>query len=312
MFRFAAALALASLAAPVLALDSGPMRAPVPVQGTAPPDTLTEAHGWATDLVGTVSLAQAAYSNWQEGGVDALAATANLAGRFARVSGPFRQRHDSRLAFGIIQQDTLTVRKALDVIRYAFDLQYDIPGDWLPTFATELRTQFASGFDYDPDPARYPELAHLIVPGERLKVSDFFAPANWMQSLGMAYEPESWFRARAGLALKQTIVLIERLQPIYGNRPGQPVRLQAGLDSFLEARGEPFENVRVQSRLTAFQAFTEFAEAAPDVLWENIVHLQVNRWLSVNGEVAALYDRDVLDRVQLKQTVALGISIILM
>lgn len=278
----------------------------------APPDTLAEAQGWAREVVATLSVSQAAYSHWQEGGVNALAVTANTRGRFARVIGGFRQRHDARLGFGVIRQDTLDLRKAVDVIRYGFQLQLEIDGPWRPSFATEIRTQFAPGFDYDPTPDRYPALADVIVPGERLKVSDLFAPAHWTQSLGVAYEPAAWFSARSGLGLKQTIVLIERLRPVYGNRLGQPLRLQAGIDALFEARGEVLQNVHVQSRLAVFQAFTDFAEATPDLLWETVAVLRVNRWLSVNGEFAALYDRDVLDRVQLKQVLALGVSVIVL
>jgi len=278
----------------------------------APPDTLTEAHGWLTELGITFNLAQAAYHEWQEGGLSSLTVASNVNGRFARVTGDFRQRHDTRLAFGLTRQDTLPMRKSMDVIRYSTELQYTGLGAWLPTLASELRTQFAPGFDFGPTVERYPELAFLIRPGERLKVSDFFSPATWTQSIGLAYEPEGWFRFRAGLGLQESIVMIERLRPVYGNRPDQAVRLQAGLDALIEARGEPFENVRLQSRLTLFQAFTQIAESAPDVVWENLVQLRVNRWLSVNGEIVALYDRDVLDRVQLKQTAAIGISFMLL
>jgi hypothetical protein len=278
----------------------------------ADPDTLTAAHGWLTELGLRLNLSQAAFANWQEGGLNTLAATSAVEGRFARVAGALRQRHDVRLGFGIVKQDTFSVRKATDVIRYAFDLQYVQSGAWRPSFATELRTQFTAGFDYDPSATKYPSLADRIVSGERLKVSDFFAPASWTQSLGVAYEPEGWFRARAGLGLKETIVLVERLRPVYGNQPDEAFRIQAGLDALLEARGEPFENVRVTSRMSLFQAFTQFAESAPDLLWENTIQLRFNRWLSVNTEVVALYDRDVSARVQLKEVLSIGLTMVLL
>ena len=275
-------------------------------------DTLTEGHGWLTELNAMLNLSQAAFVNWQEGGFNTLAATSTVNGRFARVQGSFRQRHDTRLSFGLVKQDTLSARKANDMIRYAFDLQYVQDSPVRPSVATEIRTQFAAGFDYEPTAGKYPTLVDRILPGQRLKVSDFFAPAVWTQSLGMAYEPEGWFRARAGFGFKQTIVTIERLRPVYGNRIDEPIRFQAGLDALLEARGDIFENVGVQSRLSVFQAFTQFAEAAPDLLWENTVRMRVNRWLSVNGEFVALYDRDVLNRVQLKEVLSIGVSVALL
>jgi hypothetical protein len=272
----------------------------------APPDTLDEAHGWLREITVGLTASRVGHHAWQEGGVNSLSAALDTRGLFRRVNGDFRQRHEGRFAFGMIRQDTLDFRKGTDVLRYAFDVQYTGFGSWLPTFATELRTQVAPGFDYDPSPTKYPPLADRIVPGERLKVSDFFAPATWVQSLGIAYERE-WLRARTGLGLKQSIVLIERLQPVYGNEPGQPVRLQAGLDGLLELRGEPMHNVRVQTRLTVFQAFTQVTEAAPDVMWETNVRLRINDWLAVTGEFVALYDRDVINRIQLKDVLSLGL-----
>lgn len=270
-------------------------------------DTLSEDYGWHTEIRSTLNLSQAAYANWQEGGLNALAATVNTTGRFARVRRGFRQRHDVRLAYGVLRQDTLAVRKAVDVLRYGFDLQLPAPGAWRPTLAAELRSQLAPGFDYDPSPRRTPALEAFIVPGEPLKVSDALAPATVVTSAGLAFEPDGGFRARAGLAARHTMVHIRRLRPVYGNRLDQPIRTQAGLDALVELRRDVVENVRLQSRLTAFQAFTEFAEAAPDALWENLIRYRLNRWLSVDLELVLLYDRDVSNRLQFKETLSVGI-----
>lgn len=272
-------------------------------------DTLRVESGWHSELVGSLNLSQAAFVNWQEGGLNSLAATAGTRGRFARSHGRIRQLHDFRLALGIVQQDTLAPRKATDVIRHSLSVQYAPNGPWRPTLAWELRTQFASGFDYDPTPQRYPALAELIVPGQRLKVSGFFAPAVWTQSAGVTYDPETWFTARAGLALKNSIVTLERLRPVYGNALDEPWRVEAGLDALVEARGEPFPNVRVQSRLSMFQAFIGFTDGAPDALWENTVQLRVNDWLGVDLEAAALYDRDVSARVQFREVLSVGLTL---
>jgi hypothetical protein len=279
---------------------------------TTPADTLSEAAGWFNRAVVSLNIAQSAYVNWTEGGVNAMSATAATSGQFARVIGGLKQVHDVRLAFGVLQQDTLEVRKAADVIRYALAVQHTGFGPWQPTLATELRTQFAAGFDYNPNPDRYPSLQHRIVRGERLKVSDLFAPAFWTQSIGLSYDASSWYRVRAGVGLKETIVMIPRLRPVYGNAPDQPVRVEAGLDALVEASGEPVENVLVRSRLSLFQAFTDVAETAPDAIWENVVQMRVNRWLSVNLEAVAMYDRDVSERIQLKEVLSLGLSVTLL
>ncbi|MEP0546114.1 MAG: DUF3078 domain-containing protein [Rhodothermales bacterium] len=292
-----------------LGLSAFLLAAGAPASAQDEEEPLTVAEGWRSKLTGQLAFNQAAYSNWQEGGLDALAFTVGTNGRFARLMGRFKQTHDARLAFGLVKQDTLQFRKAVDVIRYAFQLQYTGTGHFQPTFATDIRTQFAAGFDYDPDPEAYPTLADRIVPGERLKVADFFAPAIWTQTVGITYDPDRWYTARLGFATKETIVLIDRLRPVYGNALDETVRVQAGLEFLAEAQKELFENVLLQSRLSLFQAFNQLDSAAPDLVFENILQLKVNDWLNTNLELVSLYDKDTIDKIQLKEVLSIGVAI---
>ena len=70
-------------------------------------DTLRAADGWRSSLTATLAGNQAAYANWQEGGVDALAVTASAEGTFGRVVGRVLVSQGARLAFGVLRQDTL-------------------------------------------------------------------------------------------------------------------------------------------------------------------------------------------------------------
>jgi hypothetical protein len=172
-----------------------------------------------------------------------------------------------------------------------------------------FRSQFAPGYDYSPSADDYPSLADVIVPGQELKVSDAFAPLVMSQSVGLAYRPGSGFVARTGLALKEIVVGIERLRPVHGNALDQPVRVQAGLDAEVGVDRELMENVRLQSRLSAFQAFGQVGDEAPDVLFENALLLKVNDLLNVRLDAAALYDADVSPDVQLREVVSVGVSV---
>lgn len=291
--------ALAALAPPALAQDE------------EEPPPLTEAEGWRTSLRSGLHFTQAAYRNWQEGGINALALTATTNGQFARRFNGFKQTHDLRLAFGLLKQDTLAVRKADDLIRYAFALQYTELGRFQPTLGTEVRTQFAAGFDYKPTAEKYPTLAERIEPGERLKVSDLLAPAVWTQALGITYEPDGWYKVRFGLGAKETIVLIERLRPVYGNRPDQAVRFEVGFEALAEVRREIVENVSLVSRLGLFRPF-ESLDELPDGTWENTITMKVNDFLNVTLALEALLDRDVSRALQLREVLAIGLSVALL
>jgi hypothetical protein len=261
------------------------------------PPPLEEVEGWRSRLVGTISGSQVGFHNWQEGGANSLAATAGVTGRFERVLGRLKQTHDMRAALGVIKQDSLRARKAVDDVRYSADVQLRGFGPLQPTLAAEIRTQFAPGFDYGgPEP---------------VKVSDFFAPAQLTQSVGATFEPVPWFRTRLGLGLKQTVVTIERLRPAFGNRPDQQVRVESGVASLTEVNREIVRNVHLKSRLSLFYAFVQL-ERPPDAIFENQVKMRVNDHLNVTFEFVSLFDRSISNRIQLREMLSVGVSVALM
>ena len=275
-----------------------------------PSDTLRAADGWRSSLVTQLAATQAAYSNWQEGGVNALSLSSKADGTFDRVVGRVLVRQEAAFAFAVLKQDTLELRKADDLVRYAVQADLLNDGVLYPSAKLTARSQLAAGFDYAPDPDEYPTLA--VLAGEPLKVSSFAAPATLTQSLGVVYAPGGGFRVRTGVGLKETVVAIERLRPVYGNAPDEPVRLQAGVDAELGLERALMENVLLKSRLTAFQAFNQVGDQAPDVLFENTLTLKVNDLLNVTLDAATLYDRDVTDEIQLRESLAVGVSFVLL
>ena len=281
-----------------------------PARAQDEPAPLTEADGWRTAATAQLAGSQAAYSNWQEGGVSTLAFTASTNGVFERILGAFKQKHEARFAFGLLKQDSLDFRKAEDLIRYAFALQYRGFGVVQPTLTLAARTQFAAGFDYSPTAEEYPTLP--IVAGQALKVSGFGAPAYLTQTLGITYDPDRWYTARIGLGIKETIVAIDHLRPLYGNDPDEAVRVEAGLDAEIQVDRQVAENIRLQSRLGVFQAFNQVGNQAPDTIWENTLTMQVSRILNVNLGVVTVFDRDVSEDIQVKEVLSLGVSFALL
>ncbi len=270
-------------------------------------DTLAAQDGWRSALRASLAGNQSAFSNWQEGGVSALALTAGLDGSFDRVVGRVLTTQSARLAFGVLRQDTLDVRKAQDVIRYDLTAERASQQPLRPSAAFSLRTQFAPGYDYSPDADRYPSLA--VVPGQELKVSDAFSPLVLGQSLGVAYRPGGGVVARTGLGLKETVVGIERLRPVFGNALDQSVRVEAGIDVDLLLEREVVDNVTLRSRLATFQSFSQIGTAAPDALLENLLVLKVNNVLDVTIDAAVLYDADISPDVQLRQALSVGLAV---
>lgn len=261
---------------------------------------------WNASLTGKLSGSQAAYNNWQEGGLNTLAITSSIDGKAVRGGDHWIQTYELRLAFGLVQQDTLEVRKSDDLIRLGAGLQYRGEGflqTFRPTIAAALRTQFASGFNYDKDPFGQERTPPV-------KTSEFFSPATITQSLGLTYEPAPWVSTRLGIAGKETVVLEDDLRPLYDVSLDRSVRAEGGIESETTVDREIVTNVRYQSRLNLFQALTGNREPL-DVLWENVVTMKVNSWLNVGFEYVMLFDANRSDDVQIKEVLSVGIAFVL-
>lgn len=287
--------------------------APEPDQSV--PDSATQ--HWTYDATARLNASQAAYKDWEEGGgTNSLAFATTLRGQATRQSINWTQAHELRLSFGIFRQEEQNLRKAEDQIRWNSSLRYG--GDdffrlFKPTLAANLRTQFASGFDYSSNPfaGDVPEddpRADLEPPVE---TSAFFAPAFITESVGLTYEPVESFTLRLGAASKQTVVRTRDFRVLYGVAENDIARIEAGAEFASSFDRKLTENIRYRSSLNIFFAFNQ-TEDPPDALWENTVNLEVNDWLSTDLEFVALYDSDITRAIQLKETISLGVSFTLL
>lgn len=271
------------------------------VAQSAPADT-AGVPPWTGDLVGRLAATQTGFQNWTEGGANTLAFTSGIEGKASRTAFGWDQNHEMRLSFGVIKQDTLNFRKADDQIHLKSTFQYEGERLWnvlSPTLASDVRTQFAPGYNYKKNP--FKDGRPLPV-----KVSDLFSPAIFSQALGLTLDPRPWIKQRIGLGAKQTVVVINALRPLYNVDIGDAVRFETGFEALTRVDREVVENVRYRSSVGLFATFD--TPAMPDVRWENIVTMRVNAWLSVQFEHTLLYDEDLSADLQMKEQLSLGVS----
>lgn len=259
---------------------------------------------WETDLTSRVSGAQTGYRNWQKGGVNTLAITVRIDGTTRRISKAWEQKHQTQLAIGLVRQDTLDFRKADDLINLLSSIRYKGDGffrHFNPTVAVQTRTQFAPGYEYK---------RKTLNQNPPVKVSDFLSPVILTQTIGLTYDPATWFTHRLGIGGKETYVHITRFRPLYmGEDTTRSFQVELGIESQTTVNREIFENVRLESNLSVFAAVIK--PSVPDLTWENNVIMKVNNWLSVNFTVDMLYDRDARAAVQLREVFALGFSFVI-
>ena len=165
---------------------------PVP-EPSDPEETVPDsANGtWVYSADTRLNISQAAYRNWEEGsGNNSLALSAGGDAQAMKRGDHWIQAHELRLSFGLINQEDRELRKADDQIRWNSSLRYE--GDdffqlFNPTMAINLRTQFASGFDYGSNPyeGEVEEGDPRLDREPPVETSQFFAPAFITESLGL-------------------------------------------------------------------------------------------------------------------------------
>jgi hypothetical protein len=191
-------------------------------------------------------------------------------------------------------------------------LGHKIAPKWDVFVSGTFNTFFAAGYRYD----------KLPTDQTRLRVSNFFAPAQLTLSTGIAYKPNEWFSLRMSpiaprfTFLADQSVRVRQLadgtyipdatQIAYGVEPGKSVRteglafqLQAALNRNLT------DNISLNTR---YQLFSEYAHL------DNINHrldflltAKAGRYLSTTLGLILLYNKDFSPDLQIQQTLAIGL-----
>ncbi|GAB3890903.1 DUF3078 domain-containing protein [Spirosoma agri] len=274
---------------------------------TVKPDTSY----WQRSFSGGVNFNQASFSNWSGGGVNSIAIGAVVNARALYERERVSWDNTADLQLGYVNQ-LGTTRKAADQIIVISVLGRQIAPKWDLFVSGTFNTFFAPGYRYDKLPADQ----------TRLKVSNFFAPAQFTFSVGIAYKPADWFSLRMSpIAPRFTFLTDESVrvrqladgnyvfdptQVAYGVEPGKSTRtewlafqLQTVINRNLS------DNIALNAR---YQLFTQYAQL------DNINHrldltltAKVTRYLSTTFGLIGLYNKDFSSELQIQQTLAIGL-----
>ncbi|PSQ95663.1 MAG: hypothetical protein BRD55_08470 [Bacteroidetes bacterium SW_9_63_38] len=276
---------------------------------TAPPDTAQ----WEYNADVGLNASQAGYRNWEEGaGNNSLALATGFFGQAEKRGRRWIQLHELQLDFGVVDQEEQEVRKAEDLIQLNTSLRYDGDGffnQFNPTIAGTFRSQFAKGFDYTENPfeGQVPDGDPRLDLNEPVQSSEFLSPAFITESIGLTYEPYRDITIRLGAASKQTVVNDPDFRVLYGVDSDKVAEVEGGAELAISANRLLTESIRYRSQFNAFYAVNQ-TEDPPDARWQNTFNLQVNDWLSTDLEFVALFDNDITDALQLKETISVGLN----
>lgn len=268
--------------------------------GEAPPDSVS---AWQLEFRGQLNGSQASFRNWEQGGVNTVALTAATNFNALYRRGSWGYNLDTRLVYGQAKVDD-DFRKTDDEISIRNTVRYFLDDErWSVVANVNFLSQFDKGLDRN----------------RVFTVSKFMAPAYLTETLGISFKPVSYFSADFGASARQTFVLddgeagIRDGEPItfrerYGLRPDQSVKNELGFSFLLKFDKEIFENVRYISSIETFSNASQTPDRS-DFTFNNEIVGRINSYLNTTFRFTMLYNDDVSNKLQLRQTFSLGVSV---
>lgn len=271
---------------------------PVSAQDSiAIPDTLV---GWQSSWNVDLNGSQASYSNWSQGGVNNIAATGNTTFISMYSKDRFSYGFLANFRYGKTRIEDEGVRKINDRIyiknRFLYDLGPNSDSDFKLFGNIDLRTQIDKGYDYGSGEN-----------GDDVLISQFFAPAYFTESAGIAYIPTELFSFEVGLGLKQTIVSDESLATLYGLNEGDTFRSEAGLTIGADVTAPIAENLLYTTGISTFTNVNR-AIKSTDIYFNNKLTGKINNFMNASLSLDFIFDDDFSTEIQVAQVLSLGVS----
>lgn len=251
-------------------------------------------YGWTHSLVGSLTLTQVAFTDWAQGGENALAWALGADGKSVNDQERTTWANTLKLGFGQTRLGDQGIRKTDDRIDMESMLTFKLDGTINPYVAATFKSQFAKGYKYDAD-------------GKATAVSQFFDPAYLTQSAGFVYQPIAELKTRLGVGLRE---IITSQFPAYADDPAtleiEKTAVNGGLESVTELNWKIEENVVFSSKLELFSTFKKLDEII--LRSDNVLAAKVSSLITVMLNVQFLNERTISPRTQVKETLAIGLS----
>ena len=250
------------------------------------------ASAWKRGGVGGLTFTNTGFSNyWQGGGVNSFA-IGTLGSVYANLNkGKSTWTNKLDMAYGVIKQGDIRRNpfiKNEDRIEFNSQYGYKLTNNLLASSLLNFRSQFDAGFEY-PQPGVF---------SVRNYISRFIAPGYINYGVGLEYRPVAddpnigvyFSPLNAKITLVQDTNLSTRYMPAEFH--GKKARFELGANLVAKYRKQLMKNVVYQTQATFFTNYLKnFGNV--DVNWDNLLSLQVNKYINTTFATSLIYDDDI-------------------
>jgi len=268
---------------------------------------------WTKTASFGLNITNVGLTNWAGGGKSSLAIAGLVKANATYSKEQITWVSTFEAGYGLLRQEddfnVLQLRKSDDRLILTSKWSKDFgESPWAFTALADFRTQMTDGFEYF-----YDENNVL----QENVISRLMAPGYLTVALGGEYKPNDNFYAMASpVSGKVTFVMDDDLSNIgaFGVDTGKTIRTELGAIFNMRWAWNIAENVNYETKLNLFQAYR--SGAMVDVMWDNLIEMKVNDYITTTFSTQLIYDEDVLifsdkdgltkERVQFKHVLNVG------
>ena len=248
---------------------------------------------WKHTLVASLNLAQVAYTDWAQGGENALAYQAILGGKSIQDLSSTNWTTEYAFAYGQTKLGDKGIRKTDDRIDLSSVMTYKLGVYVNPYASATFKSQFTTGYKYGDT--------------SQTAVSDFLDPAYSTQTIGLGYQPMKELKTRLGIGLRETFT---KVYTAYADNPKttevEATKIEGGFESVSELEVPIDSTVLIKAKLELFAPIKTMDKII--VHSDNALVVKISKYFNVNFILQLINDNVISPRTQIKEGLALGIT----
>jgi hypothetical protein len=253
----------------------------------------TIAFEWVPKAVTGINLSQISFTNWKQGGENAVSWTLFGNGSLYYKTVDWHFRNDLKIAFGKTKLGSSDFRTTDNELYIESIISKRIGWGIDPYLSNTIRTALTKGFNYKTDPAT--------------EIANFFDPGYVIQSLGFTYDQVPGLVTRSGFAVQE--IFSQRFTSYTDDKETaevEKIKIETGIETVISAEYTLMENILYKGRLRLFSQFE--SPDVWDIRWDNTIVAKVNKYINVSFLLFLLYEEAQVQKTQIKETLQIGIT----
>lgn len=235
---------------------------------------------------------QSAFNNWLAGGVNNISGTLSLNYDFNYTKNDWTWDNKLIASYGLTKIKKEELQKTDDRLELNSLVGKKASKYWYYSAFLNFKTQMSST-DVD-----------------GIQTSHFFSPAYFQLGPGMLWKKSDKLKVNFAPATSKLILVhshLTDLGPAFGVDQGESSRYELGASISGYYKAEIMKNVSIENILNLYSNYLEDAQNVDIDYTLNIV-MKVNKYLSANLSMQAIYDDNAFQGFQTKEVFGLGIN----